>query len=99
MWSVALLTILPPLEASPAPTFRGHAAPAFDRSAQAACVTTPAPLPLRAPVIVPAPPLAAARVPADRSDALPDVATAAGVLPLILETVGLGYVPLKSPPA
>ncbi len=40
-----------------------HEAAAFERSAQAACETTPEPSPLSAPVIVPAPPRACARVP------------------------------------
>lgn len=48
-----------------------HPVAPFDKSAQAACETTPAPEPLSAPVIVPAPPRAAASVPLFRLLALP----------------------------
>ena len=42
-----------------------HEAAPLDKSAQAACDTVPEPFPFNAPLIVPAPPLAAAKVPLD----------------------------------
>jgi hypothetical protein len=46
-----------------------HSAVPFDKSAQAACDTAPEPLPLSAPLTVPAPPRAAATVPVVNSEA------------------------------
>jgi hypothetical protein len=67
----------------------GHAAGVVvsDRSAAAACETAPLPLPLRAPLTVPAPPRAAAKVPLE-------------ILPaLVVSVVALAARPLTSPAA
>ncbi len=63
----------------------------LERSAHAACVTTPAPLPLSAPVIVPAPPRAAASVPEEMLLAfvVSVVADATNATPLVFVQVKL----------
>src|ERR1700722_13672110 len=95
MWSTLLLTTFPPLLAKPCPTPRIAAAPnAVPLVFVQVVATAPAEVvqsPVKAGI------LAAASVPALRSEALPDVATAAGVDPLILATVGPGELPLRSP--